>query len=328
MGASGAPAEHAPRRPETEELRDRALQEAALAGDGGRTAGILLHDRLEERGVGEVAEDQVIEARPQVGELARLPRPGQDGEPLRVERPQETPERVAEIAVVVETGALDQAREVRMLFQIVEEAVEDGVHHRRLEAPALAPGPALAALRDQRNDRRDAQGEDRLVQRPFVAEVMVEARLVLEPRLGGYFPHRYAGEAALGEAPLGGVEDGVARRGGFAAAGRGHPGAHALRVHEQTFVCQGEDAAGRGARNARRRWRGASDQGFDESLAAYDFERVGWKFDCLLADGTPADTCLTLGPVVAATDPAVPGSQEWLANQSPPPLTPREIKAR
>src|SRR5258708_2075007 len=79
----------------------------------------------------------------------------------------------------------------------------------------------------------------------FVEEVMVEARLVLEPRLGGYFPHRYAGEAALGEAPLGGVEDGVARRGGFAAAGRGHPGAHALRVHEQTFVCQGEDAAGR-----------------------------------------------------------------------------------
>src|SRR5882724_8502044 len=239
MGASGAPAEYTARRPETEELRDGGLQEAALAGDGGWAARILLHDRLEERGVGEVAEDQVIEARPQVGELARLPRPGQDGEPLRVERPQETPERVAEIAVVVETGALDQAREVRMLFQIVEEAVEDGVHHRRLEAPALAPGSALAALRDQRDDRRDAPREHRLVQRPLVAEVMVEARLVLEPRLGGYFPHRYAGEAALGKAPLGGVEDGVARGGGFAGAGGGRPGAHALRVHEQTFVCQG-----------------------------------------------------------------------------------------
>src|SRR5437016_4569716 len=227
MGASGAPAEYAARRPETEELRDGGLQEAALAGDGGWAARILLHDRLEERGVGEVAEDQVIEARPKVGELARLPRPGQDGEPLRVQRCQETPERVAEIAVVVEAGALDQAREVRMLLQIVEEAVEDGVHHRRLEAAALAPGPALAALRDQRDDRRDAPGEDRLVQRPLVAEVMVEARLVLEPRLGGYLPHRYAGEAALGEAPLGGVEDGVARGRGFAGAGGGRPGAHA-----------------------------------------------------------------------------------------------------
>src|SRR5207244_7012681 len=214
----------------------------ARAGEGRGTARIVLHDRLEERGAGEVAEDQVIEARPQVGELARLPRPGQDGEPLRVERPQEAPEGVAEIAVVVEAGALDQAREVRMLLQIVEEAVEDGVHHRQLEAPALAPGPALAALRDQRDDRRDAPGKDRLVQRPLVAEVMVEARLVLEPRLRGDLPHRYAGEAALGEAPLGGVEDGVARGRGLAGAGGGRPWAHALRVHEQTFVCQGESA--------------------------------------------------------------------------------------
>src|SRR5438034_1399917 len=156
---------------------------------------------------------------------------------------QETPERVAEIAVVVEAGALDQAREVRMLLQIVEEAVEDGVHHRRLEAPALAPRPALAALRDQRDDRRDAPREHRLVQRPLVAKVMVQARLVLEPRLRGDLPHRYAGEAALGETPLGGVEDGVARGRGLAGAGGGRPGAHALRVHEQTFVCQDEGAA-------------------------------------------------------------------------------------
>src|SRR6266404_3722079 len=239
MGASGAPAEYTARRPETEELRDGGLQEAALAGAGGWAARILLHDRLEERGVREFAADQVIEARPQVGELARLPRPGQDGEPLRVQRPQEAPEGVAEIAVVVEAGALDQAREVRMLFQILEDAVEDGLHHRQLEAPALAPGPALAALRDQRDDRRDAPGKDRLVQRPFVPEVMVETRLVLEPRLRGYLPHGNAGEAALRETPLGGVEDGVARRRGFAGAGGGRPGAHLVRVHEQTFVCQG-----------------------------------------------------------------------------------------
>src|SRR5947207_4616966 len=227
MGASGAPAEQAARRPETEELRDGGLQEAALAGHGGRAARILLHDRLEERGAGEVAEDQVIEARPQVGKLARLPRPGQDGEPLRVERSQETPEAAPQVAVVVEAGALDETREVRMLLQIVEDAVQDGLHHRRLEAAALAPGPALAALRDQRDDRRDASREHRLVQRPLVAEVMVEARLVLEPRLGGYLPHRYAGEAALGEAPLGGVEDGVAR--GRRLAGGGRAGVHTTR---------------------------------------------------------------------------------------------------
>src|SRR5204863_8556166 len=110
MGASGAPAEHAARRTQAEELRDGGLQEAALAGDGGWAARILLHDRLEERGVGEVAEDQVIEARPQVGELARLPRPGQDGEPLRVQWCQEPPGRAAERAVVDEAGALDRAR--------------------------------------------------------------------------------------------------------------------------------------------------------------------------------------------------------------------------
>src|SRR5439155_13988 len=33
------------------------------------------------------------------------------------------------------------------------------------------------------------------------------------------------------------------------------------------------------------------DQGFDVSLAAYDFAKVGWKFDCVLPDGTPVDTC-------------------------------------
>src|SRR2546426_11440127 len=98
MGASGAPAEYAARWPETEELRDGGLQEAALAGDGRGTARILLDDRLEERGAGEVAEDQVIEARPQGGELARLPRPGPGREAPRAERPQEGPQGGAERA--------------------------------------------------------------------------------------------------------------------------------------------------------------------------------------------------------------------------------------
>src|SRR5205807_564577 len=101
-------------RPETEELRDRALEKASLAGDGGWAAWVLLHHRLEEGGVGEVAEDQMIEARPQVGELARLPgapRAGQDGEPLRIERSQEAREGAPQVAVVVEAGALDETRE-------------------------------------------------------------------------------------------------------------------------------------------------------------------------------------------------------------------------
>src|SRR5438132_1050699 len=83
-------------------------------------------------------------------------------------------------------GALDEAREMRVLFEVVEDPVEDRFHHRGLEPAALARGSAPAALRDQRDDRRDAAREDRLVQRSLVAEMMVEAGLVLEPGLRGY----------------------------------------------------------------------------------------------------------------------------------------------
>ncbi len=65
------------------------------------------------------------------------------------------------------------------------------------------------------------------------------------------------------------------------------------------------------------------------SLAAYDFAKVGWKFDCVLPDGTPVDTCgPELGPLLAATRPALPGSEVWLANQSPRPLTQADIELR
>ena len=70
------------------------------------------------------------------------------------------------------------------------------------------------------------------------------------------------------------------------------------------------------------------DQGFDVSLAAYDFAKVGWKFDCLLPDGTALDTCLPLGSAIAATGAAMPGSEVWLANQSPRPLTQADIELR
>ena len=70
------------------------------------------------------------------------------------------------------------------------------------------------------------------------------------------------------------------------------------------------------------------DQGFDVSLGAYDFAKVGWKFECLLPDGTAVDSCLPLGPAVPATGPATPGSQVWLANQSPRPLTQADIELR
>src|SRR5262249_23283400 len=60
----------------------------------------------------------------------------------------------------------------------------------------------------------------------LVAEVVVQARLVLEPRLRGDLPHRDAGEAALREAALRCVEDHAARRGRLTGAGDGGARAH------------------------------------------------------------------------------------------------------
>ena len=71
------------------------------------------------------------------------------------------------------------------------------------------------------------------------------------------------------------------------------------------------------------------DQGFDVSLASYDFEKVGWKFDCVLPDGTPVDTCgPEIGPLLAAIRAAIPGSEVWLGNQSPRPLTQADVELR
>jgi hypothetical protein len=56
--------------------------------------------------------------------------------------------------------------------------------------------------------------------------VVVQARLVLEAGLGRHLSHGHAGEPALGEAALGGVEDQVARRGRLTGTGDGNARTH------------------------------------------------------------------------------------------------------
>src|SRR5204863_4865524 len=112
-------------------------------------ARILLRHGLEQRRIGEVAEDQVIEAERQVRQLALVPRAegaGEHAETLRPERTEEPADRRAEVTAVVEAGALDQARQVRVLLEVVDDAVEDRRDHAPVEAPRLARRPALAAL--------------------------------------------------------------------------------------------------------------------------------------------------------------------------------------
>src|SRR4029077_1002087 len=126
----------------------------------------------------------------------RLPgaqRTRQGVQPLRVERAQEPPEGSAQVAVVVQAGALDEAREMRVLLQVVENAVEGRFHGGPLEPTELARRAALAAFRHERDERRGAAGQDRLVERALVPEVVVQAALVLDSRLRGYLPHGNAG---------------------------------------------------------------------------------------------------------------------------------------
>ncbi|MGH7859573.1 MAG: hypothetical protein ACREQY_19790, partial [Candidatus Binatia bacterium] len=75
---------------------------------------------------------------------------------------------------------------------------------------------------------------------------------------------------------------------------------------------------------------GFIDRGFDVSLAAYDFDRLGWKFQCVTPEGEPLDVCppTAVSGAVATARPAMPGAQVWLANQSPRPLTQAEVEAR
>src|SRR5437870_5541482 len=168
----------------------------------------------------------MVEAGGELGQVRRLPgsdRALEQTEAVRVERPEERPDGGAERAAVVQPGALDQAGQVRVLGQVVEQAVDVPLDLGRVEPPA-------AALLHQRDDRRDATRERRLVEGALVREVVVEARLVAEPHLRRDLAHGDAGEATIREAALGGVEDRVARRRRFGSRGRRRACVHGGRL--------------------------------------------------------------------------------------------------
>src|SRR5262249_56264775 len=76
--------------------------------------------------------------------------------------------------------------------------------------------------------------------RRFGGEVMIEARGVARAGVGGDLAHRPRREATLREPPLGGVEDGVARRGDVGALGSGSAASHrsdASPPPEGSIVC-------------------------------------------------------------------------------------------
>ena len=94
--------------------------------------------------------------------------------------------------------ALDEARKMRMEREMLDRAIEERLHHRL--GASVPPHPP--ALGDQREDRRQPPFEHGLVERPLVAEVVVEARLVLEAGPRRDLPHRHAGVPTLGKLAL------------------------------------------------------------------------------------------------------------------------------
>ena len=143
-------------------------------------------------------------------------------------------EHAAEVATVVQAGALDEPGQVRMEGEMLDRAVEEGLQHH--VGASVSPQPA--ALGDEGEDRRQAPLEHRLVERAFVPEMVVEARLVLEARPRRDLPHRDAGVAPLGEAPLRDVENEFPRRGSVPEPARERARAHLGPLTEQTFVCK------------------------------------------------------------------------------------------
>src|SRR5215468_244592 len=121
-------ARRAPRSVGREELGERDLQEAALALHGFGAPWILLRDGLEQAGAGEVPEDEQVERGGEVGQVGLLPRAaalGEQADALLVERLQQPGEGAREIATILQDGALDQAREVRVLREIDHEAIDE-----------------------------------------------------------------------------------------------------------------------------------------------------------------------------------------------------------
>jgi hypothetical protein len=80
---------------------------------------------------------------------------------------------------------------------------------------------------------------------------------------------------------------------------------------------------------------GGKNRGFDPTYAAYDFEKLGWKYTEIRCDAAaprllrlgcgPADTPSQLLPGLL-TDTL--GPNIWLANQVPPPFGDEEIRRR
>src|SRR2546422_8207621 len=93
--------------------------------------------------------------------------------------------------------------------EMLDRAVEERLQHH----VGASVSPQSAALGDEREDRRQAPLEHRLVERALVPEMVVEARLVLEARPRRDLPHPYAGIATLGEAPLPHVANDIPPRG-------------------------------------------------------------------------------------------------------------------
>src|SRR5439155_25895039 len=157
---------------DAEEACDRRLEEAPLALDRLRPERVLADDSLQQLGVGEVPEDQKVEARGKVRDLFRFPdslQAGHCASALRVQRTEHDVQRPLELASAIESCPLDQLRYVRMFREVVDEPINVSIDFFER---------AASALRQSRGDLREPPIEDCLVQIALVAEVVVEASLV------------------------------------------------------------------------------------------------------------------------------------------------------
>jgi hypothetical protein len=127
-----------------------------------------------------------------------------DDEPFLVERLERVLDQVLHALGLFDERALDQAREVRMRRQVVDD-------DRHRAAHGVARDRSRIGIGEQLGERREAALEHRLVQRLFARKVVVQARR-REPELARQVAHGDAVDAALREEHLGRVEDRLARR--------------------------------------------------------------------------------------------------------------------
>jgi hypothetical protein len=121
---------------------------------------------------------------------------------------QQLGDRIAHVTAVIERGALNQTRQVRVLGEVIEEAIQDRIDNAALCRRA-GPGRRRrpAALGEQRNYGLQAARQHRFVKGALVAEVMIQARLILEAGIECDPAHGHAGKAALGEVAFRRVEN-------------------------------------------------------------------------------------------------------------------------